>query len=133
MTSLAKHSKFPNELGIFAVYLFFIGNFRMAIQTFLFDHLSLLIKLCMGIKHYIITLIVTFEAEISCPAVWHPSEGIPIDNQFLALPIQIMAGKTCEFPFFQRKISGNFCLLLVRWKNVGGMNIAVWGLQMTLA
>jgi hypothetical protein len=87
MASLAKHPKFPNELRIFTAYLLFIGNFTMAIQTFLFDHLPIFIKLSMGIKHDIITLIVTLETEISRFVIGHPSEGNPIDCPFLALSI----------------------------------------------
>ena len=75
----------------------------------------------------------TLETEIGCFAVWHSSERIPIDDPFLALPIEIMTGKAGDLAVFQGKIIGYLCLLFVRGHNVRWMNIAVWGLQMTLA
>ena len=128
MASLAKHRKISIKFNVFEPCSYFVGLLGMAVEAYLDSYVTVFFKLSVGVELLVAFFIVALETKVGPPCEGCSTERKLIHGASLALPVNIMAGKTCELSTFQGKIGGNFCLLLVRWKNVGWMNITVWSL-----
>ena len=64
MTPLADHFKISNELDILITISIFIRLFGVTEKTFFYNNFPPWIQLGMGVKHYVISFIMAFKAEI---------------------------------------------------------------------
>jgi hypothetical protein len=77
----------------------------------------------MDVQHPVTGFIMAFITEIRPFWEGSASQRIFVYSSLLALPINIVTGKTCDFPLLQGKLSRNFGLFFPGELNIDRMDI----------